>query len=248
MIKQHIIAPVEQLVQKAIDNKVFVATDVSFPGFKLTKDESIAWFTSLIQTRVNIHYDLDMYDAKSFLGTEKEHDFEELVQADKDLKAGKRKFESNKLYVVLERLLPVAMKDDVNLSTKNIGALFKESFNFGLSHHVKATIMDIESLSFGPVNENYPRERESLVNNLAATMIFLRENNPKVFSQIKKEIEGNPLKDSTDKILQEIKTPTGGTILALHNFDKKFTQQNFPKEYMEFDAIEKGANNLLRPR
>jgi len=244
MIQQHIITPVEKLVRKALDDKIITPMDLSYPGFAISKEEAIRWFSNLVQTRVNINYEF-VYNSKSFLGAG-EHEFSELVKLDEKIKAGGKNLsaQESKLKLVLERLLPTELDKDANLSKKNLPNLFKESFTFGLSHHIKATLMDIESLKTGPVNESYAQDRKQLVANLCATLIFLRENNPSVFKQMQKEIEHNPLQDNAKEVLQEINSPSDMTLLALYHFDRKFAKQHYPKEIMPFVELDVISNRF----
>lgn len=245
MHNEYIITPVKDFVEKAIKEKSFLPVDLAYPGFKISKNKSIALFAGFLQTKVLVNYSTQIYRS----GRGSDYEFSDLVEADMAATQGKKDPSKQPLYEILEQSLPKDIARDNNLlGASKIQELSRKSLVFGLSHHVKASILDIDYSSFGPINEFSKVERSQILSQLAATLIYFKHNNPAVFKELQREIEKSPIKKAAGLVLTEITdaVPSAPTLQVLYAFDPKFTQEHYPKETAQFQSLDKLATRVSK--
>lgn len=234
---QYIISPVKKLVQEAISKNAFMPMDFNYPGFSISKEAHVQLVEELIQRKVNIGVARGDYRATSLLNN---------GESFNDLVRNEEKSIKNEKLDRITMLLASDLRKDSDLDFKNMQSFSRQSVLNGLMTHVKATLMEVSIIQNSLPDPQNPMEAERKIDALAASMIYVKFNNPIAYKDMQTELENSPFKSVVNDLQKEINNPSLTTLRIIKNIDSKFTQEHFPKAFMENrhnDHIERKVEN-----
>jgi len=235
---QHIITPIKKLVSKMVSEKEFIPVEMKYPGFSISQEACVSLLENYLQNMIHIKVDTKQYKSK-FLLNENE-DFTDLIKADL------QKTSNVRLQSILEKALPADIEKDMQLHRKHTQAHARQAILKGLSHHIKASILQLNILENSYPNEKDPLEKPNAVSKLASMLIYLKDKNPIAFKNIEEELAINPLQDTVKNILTEVNEPSSPTVYNLFKFDKSFVKENFSKQFLLLQDMSEKNNLILK--